>query len=429
MINQTTVELVGDVINRLVDFVYNDETISADLNSYLQMIGFQRSSNDNLQKVLMPYIFERRIGDERETIFDLYLSKKSLEKDEKEVVEALKENISSVYQINKLLKIGFELFNIINEKTYATYSMVKMTNFRGVGLGQYIIARIFPYKNEYYMLELNEVISQSQEEKAFRLAVAKQIQDPKMLYQDNPDKFLEIQSEIAKTGQLFEKFFGSKQIITINKKADELLGLFNEFVEGAKKPTKSEISALIENPETLNYFDVSSESGDFLETAAAGFGSQNRPYDIGMVYDEELGLFVIPFLNTFLSIFKDESYEKIDGYKECIKNFLESEKIPPFVLKMAYSLDSKRFLKIVNEVTGENFKSFKTLEKKYKYEYLESSKFSSTTVLYLSKAFSKLMGFANKEQSKVSANVGNVGRNEPCPCGSGKKYKKCCLSL
>src|SRR6266446_4344577 len=21
----------------------------------------------------------------------------------------------------------------------------------------------------------------------------------------------------------------------------------------------------------------------------------------------------------------------------------------------------------------------------------------------------------------------NVGRNDPCPCGSGKKYKKCCL--
>ena len=22
---------------------------------------------------------------------------------------------------------------------------------------------------------------------------------------------------------------------------------------------------------------------------------------------------------------------------------------------------------------------------------------------------------------------GNVMRNEPCPCGSGKKFKKCCL--
>jgi len=23
-------------------------------------------------------------------------------------------------------------------------------------------------------------------------------------------------------------------------------------------------------------------------------------------------------------------------------------------------------------------------------------------------------------------NVSKVGRNDPCPCGSGKKYKKCC---
>jgi hypothetical protein len=21
-----------------------------------------------------------------------------------------------------------------------------------------------------------------------------------------------------------------------------------------------------------------------------------------------------------------------------------------------------------------------------------------------------------------------IGRNQPCPCGSGKKYKKCCLN-
>ncbi len=24
--------------------------------------------------------------------------------------------------------------------------------------------------------------------------------------------------------------------------------------------------------------------------------------------------------------------------------------------------------------------------------------------------------------------VRDVGRNDPCPCGSGKKYKKCCLA-
>ena len=28
----------------------------------------------------------------------------------------------------------------------------------------------------------------------------------------------------------------------------------------------------------------------------------------------------------------------------------------------------------------------------------------------------------------IPAAASKVGRNEPCPCGSGKKYKKCCLA-
>lgn len=29
-------------------------------------------------------------------------------------------------------------------------------------------------------------------------------------------------------------------------------------------------------------------------------------------------------------------------------------------------------------------------------------------------------------KSKIVVNENKIGRNEPCPCGSGKKYKKCC---
>jgi len=33
----------------------------------------------------------------------------------------------------------------------------------------------------------------------------------------------------------------------------------------------------------------------------------------------------------------------------------------------------------------------------------------------------------NKEKAKIPRKVGEqIGRNELCPCGSGKKYKKCC---
>jgi uncharacterized protein YecA (UPF0149 family) len=30
------------------------------------------------------------------------------------------------------------------------------------------------------------------------------------------------------------------------------------------------------------------------------------------------------------------------------------------------------------------------------------------------------------EERAVGAAMGRVGRNDLCPCGSGKKYKRCC---
>ena len=30
------------------------------------------------------------------------------------------------------------------------------------------------------------------------------------------------------------------------------------------------------------------------------------------------------------------------------------------------------------------------------------------------------------EEARAYALANNVGRNDPCPCGSGRKYKKCC---
>jgi uncharacterized protein len=32
------------------------------------------------------------------------------------------------------------------------------------------------------------------------------------------------------------------------------------------------------------------------------------------------------------------------------------------------------------------------------------------------------------DRPKPSVRIRKVGRNEPCPCGSGRKYKRCCGS-
>ena len=36
--------------------------------------------------------------------------------------------------------------------------------------------------------------------------------------------------------------------------------------------------------------------------------------------------------------------------------------------------------------------------------------------------------FAEGLRKKTGGEHADAGRNEPCPCGSGRKYKKCCLA-
>ena len=40
----------------------------------------------------------------------------------------------------------------------------------------------------------------------------------------------------------------------------------------------------------------------------------------------------------------------------------------------------------------------------------------------------KRMYAEQKQSTTVRREAAKVGRNDPCPCGSGKKYKKCCVA-
>jgi uncharacterized protein YecA (UPF0149 family) len=40
---------------------------------------------------------------------------------------------------------------------------------------------------------------------------------------------------------------------------------------------------------------------------------------------------------------------------------------------------------------------------------------------------SKDIDGVNRPDGKVATRIAAFGRNNPCPCGSGKKFKKCCI--
>ena len=410
----TVIEKIGainDVIKEIFEFTQKDEKICADFNEYLATIGARNITLNQMEKVFLPYIFERKL--ENKSILEMFIEQNPKNK---EIALSLSNAISSIYEIKKILKNGFELYNLINEATYTVLSLTKMTNFRGVYSGQYIVARIFEFKGEFYLIEITSVLTHSQKEEAMRYAVMKLVQDPKQLYLHSPEKEEEIKNTISEMYKKFTDTFKCDTILTTNKYADEIIGAFND----GEKIDISKMASNLETPKFFHVKELDNNYSNFLENSLGGFSSHLETYDVAVIFDKEKGLYAIPFYETFTAIFEGK---EVEGANECIKYFLTNDSIPDTVIKKVAS-KYPNFMEIVNKTLDKKY-TLEELIKEYKSEYLKNRLYSSATVLYCSKAFSDVFDVisAPKEEPKTTQ---KVGRNDPCPCGSGKKYKNCC---
>ena len=196
---QEELKVINDAIKEVANFVQTDATVKPDFDEYIRTISGGRPQSINFQSACFNYIFERYLGEERKSIFELYLANtKKLPAETKKVIKALQKSVSSVFEVKKVHRTGFELDNIINEKLYNVTSLVKMTSFRGIGPGQFVVARIFKYNKEHYLLEISGVLSSSKRDDALRFSVAKIIQNPELVYMDNPEKLKEVFGKYVK---------------------------------------------------------------------------------------------------------------------------------------------------------------------------------------------------------------------------------------
>ena len=114
--------------------------------------------------------------------------------------------------------------------------------------------------------------------------------------------------------------------------------------------------------------------------------------------------------------FKKKEKAETSAHKESIEQRLEREidSLPDmFKSKLKDPEIKKRFIDIAKrmEADGVNFKSIRQM-KKWMKDHEE-----------------ELRAEGGQPMPKVETVVHEgpkIGRNDPCPCGSGKKYKKCC---
>ena len=403
---------INDALKEIFDFTQTNETINSDFTEYLSTIGARNISLNQMEKIFLPYVFERRINGK--SILEMYTE----EKGTKDIIEKLNDAQSSIFEIKKILKNGFELYNLVNEKTYKVLSLTKMTNFRGIYAGQFIAGRVFELDGEYYIIEISSVLSHSQKEDAYRYAVMKLVHTPRLLYLDNPEKEKEIKSTIAEMYEKFIKTFDKDIILTTNKHADDIIGAFNE----GEDVDLSDKGCDITEYKFFHVKELDNNYSNFLENSMGGFSSHNETYDVAVIFDKENGLYAIPFYETFCKIF--ENKDSVENAKGCVEYFLTNDSIPNTILERV-STQYPNFMETVNEVMGTNY-TFEELIKNYKSEYLNNKIYSSATILFCSNAFSQIFDYISEPKPQAPVVTEKVGRNDPCPCGSGKKFKNCC---
>ena len=425
--------VISDTITKVMNFVLTSDIIKPDFDEYIAALSAKNADTSRIQALLIPYIAERRLTKDRKTVIELFLDNtKNITDIEKEILEGLSKSFSSVFEIRRVLSSGFELYGLVDEMPYKVLSLVKMNNYRGITPGQYAVCRIFPFKNEYYLLEISNVISSLNREEVFKYAIAKIIEKPEDAYENNPKKLKQIEDLVMDFGKKFIECFDSNEVITTNQYADNIINLFNAYCDEGTLPNKEDIEANIKQIENNRYFTVSdfkNSYSNFMEKSLEGFASHSSTYDIGIIYDKNLGLFVLPFYQTFCKIFEVEDYKSVQGYKDCIKNFLENDKVPADIIK---NIAGKypNFMERVNEILETQY-NLDSLLDYYKADSVQKKIFSSASVLYASKVFEQIMTqVSTKEENKPKEGIdySNVGRNDKCPCGSGKKFKNCCMN-
>ena len=406
---------LSNEMESLLDFIAKDKELGEDFEICVSENNIKIETQAQLNINLVEYLLDGKMQDGTR-VLDYYVNKNAHKREN--IVEALKNSTTSVFEIKKVLKNAYETYSLTAEKDFCLIPLVKMVNLRGIAKGDFIRSRVIELDGEFYLLEIYDVISSLNFYRAASEALKCLISDSKCATFNNKEKTDALNISLEEFKNSFNKSFAEYDksgVITLNKQVDDLIEAFN---------AQEDVKKYIVEPDEYKFFDVKefSNNDDFVQNAIGGFSRHNCTYDIGMYFDENKGLYIIPFLGTFYKIFEtfDNGEFKIEGAKECIKDFLKNDKVPLSIIELC-AKKYTNFLDVINTALDTDFKS--TVEIFERFKAQDSQKFSPVHTLYNSKIFSEILGI---KEDKPAQKYENIGRNDPCPCGSGKKYKKCC---
>jgi len=362
-------------------------------------------SEDQFHEFTDHFVYSYRFPDNL-TVIDKFVSETSdLNEKEKAIVLRWKDPVAGIFQVKRTLPDGFVAENLINEVDYTIKPTTMPQEFERLARpGTFFTAKIIPVNDhEYVFSGVQEFYNISEKEILGRVA-SLQMKHPELAFRDNEERIRKGFELQKKDRELFIAYFGSDEVLTEGKKLPELAAEFMDyrlskvekpFPEGYKPPEMHFPQELLKSK------------------------------DVGIVFDELSGQHYLVNYGTILSVFQSPDEAKIKRHKRDILIYLEDQTISPHVLKRLFFRfpQNAEFIvrRVLNRPEFHLERDFDSLMNELKPSFKGKKIYP-----YILPMSHKYVTAIRPERDPKKGSGERIGRNDPCPCGSGKKYKKCC---
>ncbi|MFH1253190.1 MAG: SEC-C metal-binding domain-containing protein [Candidatus Uhrbacteria bacterium] len=390
-------QLSANLKRKCIDCVFDH--LKDDFDAYLIEKKHDRADkkyleNDHLQDMDNFLLFgETEFG---EPILEAIEGNLRLNKEEESVIkEWQKEGFQSIFDILEITKDHLRLLDLVSEAELIVYTNndeFPSEFFPAAQEKKFLLTNLLPVHGVWFLSGGQNFVGREHEETIFREFIQKQ--PPENCYRHNPEKLqkaFELQKEHY---DCFVSTFGTDEVIVNGRevvKTEETF--FRAWSEKKNLPF---------NPIKI---DLPSEILDSDE--------------VGVVMDEKEGTHYFEEYGKFRNIFSEDK-EITEEQEEIFKGYLINDEIPAFVFRRMKERYPERFRKVIKKFIPRSMfkldpiKDFDSLMNIYKPFWQEIFPSVHPLNQYFEKYYQQA-GINNK-----------VGRNEPCPCESGLKFKKCC---
>jgi hypothetical protein len=407
------IDRFGDIRKMLVDYFQyvllkkDDKLKKAFLKASREKYGdpLVIDSQDGFHEFTDNFVYAYRFPDDL-TVIDRFVSETSdLSEKEKAIVLRWKDPVVGLFQVKRTVPDGFVAENLINEVDYTIKPTTIPRKLEQLARpGAFFRAKIIPASDsEYIFSGVQEFLDISEEEILKRVAQL-QMKHPQFAFRDNEERIRRGFELQKKDRELFIEYFGSDEVLTEGRKlpilADEFMNyrlskIEKPLPEGYRHP-------VMHFPERLL-----------------------KAKDVGIVFDEISGQHYLVNYGIMLDVFQSPDGSKIQRYKRDILTYLEDQTISPHVLRRLFFKfpQNAEFViqKILDMPQFSLEKDFDSLIDEFKPSF--KGKRIYPYILPMSPKYVKAI---KPELHQKKKDERKVGRNDPCPCGSGRKYKKCC---